>query len=77
MLIKDVVLNDVSITVTCLYSENACIYSCQSTTDLREEELRRVLAGTGLMACSTVPRNSESKAYQNFTPSNYGGMMNA
>lgn len=65
---------NVSITVTCLYEENACIYSCQSTTDFREDELRRVLAGVEVVPCTTVNRNFESKAFHDFTALNYSGI---
>jgi len=59
------------LTITCLYEEKACIYSCQSTTDLRKDELRRILAGTGLLACPNAPRNFERSASQIFTQTNY------
>lgn len=61
------------LTITCLYEENACIYSCQTSQDLREDELRRVLAGTGLYSCPTVPRNfgSETRTTKNYYTPNY------
>ncbi|XP_037025690.1 uncharacterized protein LOC119067050 [Bradysia coprophila] len=60
------------LTITCLYEENACIYSCQTSKDLREDELRRLLAGTGLYSCPTVPRNFEIKTEtaSYYTPTN-------
>ncbi|KAJ6640177.1 hypothetical protein Bhyg_12926 [Pseudolycoriella hygida] len=55
------------LTITCLFEENACIYSCQTEADRREDELRRLLAGNTLVSCPTIPRSFERRAYPNFT----------
>jgi len=63
--------NYYKLTITCLFEENACIYSCQLEQDRREDELRRMLAGNTVVACSTVPRSFEQKAYQNLTAGDF------
>lgn len=67
----DVIRIMVPLSVTCLYAENACIYSCQSTTESREDELRRILAGAGLVSCPTVPRNLVTKTAKSYILTNY------
>lgn len=64
------------LTITCLYERNACIYSCQTSQDLREDELRRLLAGTGLYACPNAPRSLERQIQTtpNYTPANYSAL---
>lgn len=59
------------LSITCLYEENACIYSCQSTTDLREDELRRLLAGATLLYCPTIQRNLKLNTFKNYEPASH------
>jgi len=59
------------LTMTCLYEENACFYSCQATPALREDELRRILAGASLLSCPIASRSGEIKISSNFTQTNY------
>lgn len=59
------------LTLTCLYDENACIYSCQTAKDLRENEITRILAGDQLYNCPNIPRNLEQRTTRNYTPRNF------
>jgi len=55
------------LTITCLYEENACIYSCQGTHESRVDELRRILEGKTLLTCPIAPRSAKIKISSNYT----------
>jgi len=63
------------LTMTCLYEENACFYSCQATAALREDELRRILAGATLLSCPITSRSGEIKISSNYTQTYYSVPM--
>ncbi len=51
------------------------MYSCQSTTELREDELRRLLAGATLLYCPTIQRSLTLNNFKNYAPANHSFCM--